>query len=185
MYRGRINRSIFIKSYRIVCLACILMITGANTIRAQQETDYAVRANIIYRFTKYIDWPEDKKSGDFVIGFVGESPLYDYLKKFIANKTVGNQKIIIKTFSTSLQVFDCHILIICENERFFIKKIATATANFPMLIVTAEEGLAQKGSCINFIIEDDRLKLEINKKNILQRHLNIATELLELGTIVK
>jgi hypothetical protein len=32
---------------------------------------------------------------------------------------------------------------------------------------------------------DDRLKLEINKTNIEQRNLRIASELLELGIIVK
>ena len=54
-----------------------------------------------------------------------------------------------------------------------------------MLLVTESEGLARKGACINFVIADDRLKLEINKKNIEQRDLGIATELLNLGTVIK
>jgi hypothetical protein len=53
------------------------------------------------------------------------------------------------------------------------------------LLVTESEGLARKGSCINFVIVDDRLKLEINKKNIEHRELGVATELLNLGTVVK
>src|SRR4051812_16053310 len=84
-------------------------------VRAQ-GIDYAVHANIIYRCTKYIDWPDYKKSGDFVIGIVGDSPLYDELKNFTANKTVGTQKIVIKKMSSSTSSYDCHILFISEEE---------------------------------------------------------------------
>ena len=59
------------------------------------------------------------------------------------------------------------------------------TQNAPLLIVTEEEGLAKKGSCINIVIDDERLKLEINKDNIEKRNLKVASEFLGLGTIVK
>jgi hypothetical protein len=72
-----------------------------SKVQAQHETDYTIQATIIYRFTKYIDWPANKKSGDFIIGIVGDSPLYDDLKSFIGNKTVGSQKIVVtKTMIT-------------------------------------------------------------------------------------
>jgi len=159
---------------------------AASVLAARaQEMDYGVHANIIYRFTKYIDWPEDKKTGDFVIGIVGESSLYEYLKTFVVNKTVGNQKIIIKTYSSTAATYDCHILFVSEDESSGFKKIVARTAGAPILLVSEEEGLANKGACINFVITEYRLKLEINKTNIEQRHLNIATELLDLGKILK
>ena len=180
---GTISRLTF-KGYRTFYLTCFLLTSRVFALQAQ-DIDYSVHANIIYRFTKYIDWPEYKKTGDFVIGIVGETPLNEYLKTFVVNKMAGSQKIIVKTWSSSSSVFDCHILFISENESSSLKKIAARTAGTPTLIVSEEEGLAQKGSCINFIIVDDRLKLEFNKTNIEQRHLNIATELLGLGTIIK
>ena len=172
------------KSLYNILFTCFLLTSCALAANAQ-EMDYGVHANIIYRFTKYIDWPENKKTGDFVIGIVGETPLNEYLKTFVVNKMACSQKIIVKTYSSSSSVFDCHILFISENESSALKKIVARTAGTPTLIVSEEEGLAQKGSCINFIIADDRLKLEFNKTNIEQRHLNIATELLGLGTIVR
>jgi hypothetical protein len=150
-----------------------------------QQNDYAVQANIIYHFTKYIDWPDDKKNGDFVIGIVGESPLFEELKNSVSSKTVGGQRIVIKKFAGGAPAYNCHILFISEEASGSIKRIATVTANTSTLLVTELEGLARKGSCINFIIVDDHLKLEINKTNIERRNLNIATELLSLGIIVK
>ena len=163
----------------------LLLIFLAPPCQAQPASDYAVHANIIYHFTKYIDWPENKKSGDFIIGVIGESPLYDELKANAQNKRVGSQRIVVKRFSTSAKAFACHILFISEDESDNIKKVSSRISGTPTLLVAESEGLAQKGACINFIIVSDRLKLEINKNNIEQRGLRIASELLQLGKIVK
>lgn len=154
-------------------------------LHAQQESAYVVHANIIYRFTKYIDWPSESKAGNFNIGVVGDSPIYDELKKSIAGKLVGDQKIAVKKLSSSAPEFNCQILFISEDAGKNLKKIADRTANEPILLVSETEGMAQKGSCINFVIVADRLKLEINQNNIEQRELSIASELLQLGKIVK
>lgn len=168
-------------------LLLIVVITVFTNLRiyAQTNMDYAIHANIVYRFTKYIDWPENKKQGDFIIAIVGDSPLYGQLKSFIANKTVGQQKIVIKKLSSSESSYDCHILFIAEDKSGSVKKIAATTKGTPILLVSESDGLARKGSCINFVVIEDHLKLEINKNNIEERDLNIATELLSLGILVK
>jgi hypothetical protein len=168
---------------RLVSLLTVFFITVSS--QAQQASDYAVHANILYRFTKYIDWPEEKKSGDFIIAVLGDTPLYEELKTSMINKKVGNQKIIIKKFSGGATDFNCHILFISEDESSNIRKISSKTAGASVLLVSESEGLAQKGSCINFVIAADRLKLEINKANVEARQLGIASELLQLGKIVK
>ena len=171
--------------YKIFFFLILFLLLDIYKTQAQQYDNYALHANIIYRITKYINWPEDKKSGDFVIGIVGDSPLYDEIKSFTANKTVGNQKIVIKTFSSSVSSYNCQILFITEDESRSLKKIAIVTAGTPTLLMSESYGLAHKGSCINFIFVDEHLKLEINKNNIEQRNLNVASEFLTLGIIVK
>jgi hypothetical protein len=161
------------------------MLVGSIKSSAQQTTNYALHANIIYRFTKYIDWPPEKKTGDFIIGIVGESPLYEELTDFIRNKKVGNQDIIVRQIDPSAGSFNCHILFIGEDESGALKRIAPLTANTSTLIISESEGLAKKGSCINMVISNERLKLEINTTNIGKHNLNIATELLNLGVIIK
>jgi hypothetical protein len=172
---------------KITHIAAIVLLLSfsATRARAQQGTGYSVQANIIYHFTKYIDWPADRKSGDFVIGIVGETPLYEELKAFTSTKTVGNQRIVVRKFPASGTSFTCHILFVSDDASGSLKKIAAATTGAPILIVTESEGMARKGSCINFILVDDRLKLEINKATIERRNLGIASELLQLGIPVK
>lgn len=170
---------------KIACSIILFILLITLPCRAQNAVNYAVHANIIYRFTKYLKWPDNKTSGEFVIGVVGSSPLYNELKNFIANKTVGNQKIVLKQFLSTSNSYNCHMLFITEDAVRSFKKIVLVTAHDPILILSEGDELARKGSCINFNVEDEHLKLEINKNNIEDRNLNIATELLSLGVIVK
>lgn len=173
------------RKYKITGLAIILLFCSFSGIHAQQETNYAVHANIIYQFTKYIDWPQEKKRGVFVIGVIGDIPMYNELQKNVTNKKVGTQKIVIKMFSSSEVSYDSHILFIGDDEKSNMKRFVSKTKGTSTLLVSESVGLAKKGSCINFIIVSDHLVLEINKKNIEQRNLSIASELLQLGKVVK
>lgn len=168
-----------------IIFTLFVLLNTASRAQAQQDINYAVHANIIYRFTKYIDWPEDKRSDDFIIGIVGDTPLYDELKSFVSNKTAGGRKIVVTKFLSSATSFNCQILFIADAESASLKKIVTRIANAPILLVSESEGLAHKGSCINFITVQERLKLEINKTNIEQHNLGVATELLNLGVLIK
>ena len=161
----------------------LFSVTGPK-LHAQDEVNYSVHANIIYHFTKYVDWPPSKKSGEFVIGIVGETPLFNELKRSVAGKKAGDQTIVIKKVSGPGSL-DCQIVFVSEDAAAGLKKITGATAGDPVLIVKETKGAAQKGSCINFIIINDKLKLEINKRTIEQRELKIASELLQLGIQVK
>jgi hypothetical protein len=174
--KRRIHRSLFL-------LAFVVFFQPPAT-RAQSPIEYSVYANIIYHFTKYVDWPEARKSTDFVIGVIGNTPLFEELKKTIANKTVGNQRIVIKKFSTTQESFNCQILFLSEDESGSLRRIAEHTADEPVLLLSEDRGAAARGACINFTIVAERLKLEINKNNIEHRKLKIANELLRLGTPV-
>src|SRR5688572_10003607 len=95
-----------IRKKTFICLVSILMLLTISPLQANQPSSYAIQANIIYHLTKYIDWPDNKKSGDFIIGVIGDTPLYDELKSFLIKKTVGNQKIIVKKIPPSASIIN-------------------------------------------------------------------------------
>ena len=53
------------KLFRIILIVSVLF-SFFGRIAYAQSVNYSVHANIIYHFTKYINWPEDRKSGDFI-----------------------------------------------------------------------------------------------------------------------
>jgi hypothetical protein len=151
---------------------------------ATDLSNYTVHANIIYRLTKYIDWPDESNSGEFVIGIIGESPLFEELSALSKGKKVGNQPIVVRYLSPDAQSYKAQILFISENQSGNLKRIANITEGHPTLIVSERNNLISKGSCINLKVIGEQLKLEFGKSNIERRNLKVASELLRLGVIV-
>ena len=193
-----VDTAFYIIKARDLLSSCILNIRKAKALglllvillfffrnAAAQTVDYSVHANIIYHLIKYIDWPENKKTGDFIIGVIGDSPIVEELRNATQSKQTNNQKINIKVYSYNQASYNCQVLFISEEDINSLKRIRTTFATEPILLITEEEGLASKGSCINFIIVDGKLKMEINVNNIESRNLKIASELLTLGRIIK
>ena len=85
----------------------------AGTFRttAQQNSNYALHANNIHRFTKYINWLCYGNQGDFLNGIIRDTPQRDERQDFTSNKTVGIGKIVVKEMPSSSGTYDCNFLI--------------------------------------------------------------------------
>jgi YfiR/HmsC-like len=176
---GSISRIIF-RLFLIIFIGIFPLYNGMA-----QDVDYSVRANIIYHFTKYVNWPEFNSNSDFVIGVIGNAKVVEELEKVTSGKSLGNHKIVVKAISAVEVSYSCNMLFISEAKSSSLKRVLAMTEGLPILLVTEEEGMSSKGSCINFVVEDNKTKLEFNTVNINKRNLKIANELLALGTIVK
>jgi hypothetical protein len=170
---------------QFLCLLCLLFFGFLPSAKAQSSVEYSVYANIIYHFTKYVDWPDDIKAEEFIIGVVGDTPLFDELQKTMTHKVAGKRRIIVRRYSPTQESYNCQILFLSESQTSSLVKISQRTSNDPVLLICEDRGAASRGACINFAVVAERLKLEINKENIERRRLRIANELLRLGTLVK
>jgi hypothetical protein len=167
-------------SYSIVVLTVLLL----SADMAEAQVDYTIHANIIYHLTKYMEWPENKQD-NFVIGVIGDTPLFEELQKATESRSVGKKKIIVKSMNAKSTEFGCEILFISDDESRYLKKIVEITRRTPTLLITEQDESALNGSCINFNVEDNHLILEINKKNIDAKNIKVASELLSLGKVIQ
>ena len=170
----------FIK--KSICCGLFLVITlGVPSNVQAQTTDYKFHSVFIYNFTKYIQWPASHQSGEFVIGVLGNSPISADLEKMAANKMVGAQKIVIKKFKSLSEAAECHILFIPNNANLNFEDIQTKFKGKPTLLITEKSGLAQKGSGINFVLQDNKWKFELNEAATQSAGLKVSKELSKLA----
>ena len=149
------------------------------------DTNSKMKAIFIMNFTKLIEWPSSYREGDFVVGVVGESPLYIELSKMAKTKKVANQALQIKKFNTAKDIGKCHILFVSRDKSQDISAIIKKVKSNSTLIITAKEGLVDKGSGINFVIKNNRQKFELNKKNVEKYKLKVSSNLEALALRVR
>lgn len=180
MFAGILELEITITMRKIFLL--LAMAIGACTTIHAQDMDYRIHSVFLYNFTKYVQWPAAAQSGDFVIGVVGDSPIYDELMKVTNGKMAGAQKIVVKKFKPSDAVDGCHMLFVPSSANF--DKVQAKTAGKPVLLITEKAGLSQKGSAINFVVRDNKWRFELNENATRSAGLKVASELSKLAIAV-
>ena len=146
--------------------------------------DYSFHPVYIYNFTKYIQWPSEKQTGDFVIGVYGKSPIFEKLKSMATNRTVGAQKIVVKEFASIEDMQNCHIIFIPVGKSSSFPDVSSKVNSKPVLVITEKSGLSKQGSGINFVVIEGKLKYELNKASIDKSGLKVSTDLIKLAILV-
>lgn len=179
-YLGR-NLKVFVKYSFILILAF-------SSLGFQQQTfdpNAKVKAVFIYNFTRYFEWPEQMKSGNFIIQIIGNnSNLNQELNKMATTKQVGNQKLEIKNSSGIESGLKPHIIFLLSDASDLLKDAASKYKGKGTLIVTEKPGLAKSGSAINFVVADNKQRFEYSKSNAVKGGLKTSDELKSLAIAI-
>lgn len=170
------------KKIAIILVSLLILNSG---FKVGVDTNSKMKAIFIMNFTKLIEWPQPYREGNFVVGVVGESPLYTELTKMAKTKKVANQSLQIKKFSSINDINKCHILYVSQNKSGDINSVVNKVKPHNTLIITEKQGLVEKGAGINFIVKDNRQKFELNKKNVEKYKLKVSSNLEALAFTVK
>ena len=140
-------------------------------------------SNCLYNFSRNINWPEENKSGDFVITIVGDKELFTEMTRLTQNMKVGMQPIVIKYFNSVNEVSGYQQMIFVDNwQSSKINSLVQKTAGSHTLIVSETEGLIDKGSMINFIPVNGVMKFEMNKESLRKSNLMASSVLEKMAT---
>jgi hypothetical protein len=166
----------------VVVFTVILMSLG---IRAADDTPSKIKATFIYNFTKYIEWPPSYKQGNFVIGIVGTTPLFKDLSAMAATKKAGAQPFEIQSYPNVNAISKCHLLFVASDNAANIKEITSKVKGYSTLIVSERPGCAKLGAAINFVIQENKQRFELNKANAEKYNLKIGSSLAGLAILVE
>jgi len=171
-----------VKKIAIILVSLLILNSG---FKIGVDTNSKMKAIFIMNFTKLIEWPQPYREGNFIVGFVGDSPLYSELTRMSKTKKVANQSLQIKKFNSVKDINKCHILYVSQNKSEDINSVVKRLKPHSTLIITEKIGLVDKGAGINFIIKNNRQKFELNKKNVEKYKLKISSNLEALAFTVK
>jgi hypothetical protein len=154
----------------------------------ETNREYAIKAAYIYNFGRYVEWPPasfpDSQS-PFVIGVLGSDPFGALLDEIVQSKKIEGRPIAARRFASMAEYRPCHILFVSAAASPEQKLAAIKMAqDSPVLLVGEDPGLAERGATINFFIEQNKIRFEINAEAARREQLKISSKLLSLAKIV-
>jgi hypothetical protein len=171
-------------TYKIFIIAFFVLI-GFNSYDANaQRPMHEIHSMLIFNFIKYIEWPDDAKSGDFIIAVYGDDDVYNQLSKLYGQRKVKGQNAEIINVSDVSTLNDAHIIYLASNKSRDFDEILAKYDTKPTLIITDKTGLGKKGSSINFREVGGKLKFEINQATFDNSNLKVSSQLVNMGITI-
>jgi hypothetical protein len=165
-----------------IFLAAALLITSSAF--SQDRPIHEVYSMMVFNFTKYVQWPDHATTGEFVIGVVGNTDMYNTLNGWYGGKPRGSKTYIVKKFNSAAEVTDCHVVYIDKSKSSEFENVNTKLKGKGTLVITDKTGLGEKGSAINFKTVDNKLKFELNQKAIEASNLKVSGALSSMAILI-
>lgn len=156
------------------------------SVRAQASppTEYQIKAAFLFNFAKYVEWPAatfPSETSPIVIGVLGENVFGDNLEQTLRNKTIQDHPLQFKAFHSVEDVKDCQILFVSPSEEGHFHKILDGLGGLSILTVGQSDDFIDSGGMINFVLEDNRIRFQINNTAARKARLKISSKLLSLA----
>lgn len=161
---------------------------GGNALFSQKNDEgkqYQVKAAFLYRFIDYVEWKSGSKSQTFNIVILGQSNITPILNGIAKNKKAKNKMINVKEYDELDKIKTCDVLFIPYDCKIPIETIISKYSGKPVLLVSEENGFGKKGTHMNFVIVNNKLKFEVNQKAINKSNMNISSFLLQHAILVE
>jgi hypothetical protein len=174
-----------------VMTICLSLALGANAqaLDSSDSSEYLIKAGFIYNFAKLVEWPTTafaQPDSPIVIGILGDDPFGATLDRIVADKKINGRSFAVKRLKWSKDLKDlkdCNILFVSLSEKEHIDSVVDTVKWMPILTIGDAPGFARRGGIINFMLEDNKVRFEVNVEAAKHAVLNISSRLLALAKI--
>ncbi len=171
----------------ISLLVCFGGCTPAVHSQSSAPTEYDLKLAFLFNFAKFVEWPQDafaNEKAPITLCVFGTDPFGRSLDEIVQGKTANNREFAIRRMMKSEDLRGCQIMFISDTERGRLAEVLESLKHSSVLVVGESDGFAQRGGCIQFYLEDNKVRFSINVDAVQRARLTVSSKLLALARIV-
>jgi YfiR/HmsC-like len=177
-------------------LACSLSVPQFGAQPADDPLEYRIKAAFLLNFTKFIDWPEEsftEPSAPIALCIMGDAPMRATLNQLAVGELVKGRKIAVRSLNETAAPKYCQILFFTAVEKDTRPLSGVLPGQLPgslnaagpgVLTVGEGEGFIRDGGMIAFVIENNRVRFEINQTAAENAGLKLSSKLLSVAKAI-
>lgn len=173
----------------LTLLLAVVSLAGAGEAwsaqgEAARALEYQVKAAFLLNFTRFVEWPSDAFTapGDPVtICVVGDDPFGESLDAVVQGETVNGRRLKVhRTRDVPELRKDCHLVFVPRSTGRQ-SEILSALRGTGRLTVGEGDGFLTDGGVIRFVLDQNRVRFEINLAAAEANRLKLSSKLLRLA----
>lgn len=172
----------------LAVLASLLIVPqAAFGAKLAGSREYQLKAAFVYNFTKFIEWPAQtfaSEQAPIVIGVLGDSAFGPQLDELVKGRSVHGRSIVVARVEDGEQARAVHVLFVSADQVGVFDEIRSTLQGSPVLTVGESRSFALRDGAINFVMEDNIPRFEINVGSAQRAGLKISAQLQKLAKTV-
>jgi hypothetical protein len=173
---------------RAFLLFLLTILAASQPAFAQSAaSERQVKAAFLYRFTEYVQWPEEafaRSDAPLVIGVIADDGVASELGSVTSGRVVRGHPVAVRALKDGEALTGIHVLFIGDAANARLAQLVKAAAG-PVLVVTEAQDALARGSVINFVVSERRVRFEIALAPAAARSLTLGAGLLSVALNVR
>ena len=152
---------------------------------AEEAPEYHVKAAFLLNFTKFVDWPAGAFAGadsPIDICILGDDPFGKVLDQMVADEVVGGRRLTAHRIKQLPPPKLCQVVFGGKSGKELVKILPALGPG--VLTVGEGEGFIHEGGMIAFVIENRRVRFEINQRAAANAGIRLSSRLLSVAKSV-
>ena len=180
--RRRTRRAAVIVGVWACVLAAALPATAQGPSREPE-----IKAAFLYNFIKFVDWPAEslpETSDTITVCVLSTDPFGEALET-LRGKTVKGRRLGIRKIEAGVAMDGCHVAFMGSSEERRLPQVMQSVQGSSVLTVGETNKFLAAGGVINFVIERNKVRFEVNLNSAERARLKLSSQLLSLATVVR
>ena len=168
----------------VVLISLLLVGTSAIVTAQSSDDEYRVKAAFLFHFAQLVDWPANTPTGadnSLYLCTFGEDPFQGALESTVEGKAIENRVIRIRHLLRPEDMQGCRILFLGKAQSKHIPMLLADLRNAPVLTVGETPGFLAAGGMVCFLLQENKVRFEINLDAARSAGLKIGSRLLVLA----
>ena len=169
----------------LICLAPVAYSRAADVEDNRDES--RLKLAMMYNFSNFVEWPAavlPRPDTPFLICVMGADP-FGPLLQALEKRNYQGHPIVVGHPTTIDGARKCHILYIDKPAATALgRDVGRALANTPVLTVSSGGDATDAGIAIGFILQNERIRWNMNLNAIRQAQLKVSAKLIEIAVNV-
>ena len=167
----------------VLCLALLMIVPITAGAVPASTPEYEVKAAFLFKFGNFADIPTPV-GGPFIVTILGDDPFGDSIDATVLGKTIGGRPVQVRRTRDLSAAAGSGIIFVSGSEKSRLREILDALKNTNTLTVSDVDGFAAAGGMIGFVLDQNRIRFEINPRAAEQAGIRINAKLLALARII-
>jgi hypothetical protein len=172
----------------IAAIVSVCLVSPGLSGQSSKPTEYQVKAAYVFNFGKFVKWPSAaaaNQNGPFSICVLDEDTFGSVLESTLTGQSIGGNPVTVKRIAKPQDATGCRILFISSADESRLRGILATLGQASVLTVSDIPDFSKRGGMIQFVLEGDRVRFEVNLASAEEAGLTLSSDLLKVAAAVR